>query len=60
MTHAIYSREFTNLTIRDFVGAPASSKFPAIELKEGKGLILENNRTLNKNFKLIHQSNISP
>ncbi len=60
MSHAIYSREFTNLTIRDFVGTPASSIFPAIELTDGKGVNLENNRTSNKKFKLIHQSNISP
>jgi len=60
MTHAIYSREFTFLKIKDFSGTAAQSKYPAIELVDGKGAILENNRTGHKNYKLLRQTNIKP
>jgi len=60
MTHGIYSTAFTNLKIKDFSGTAAYTKYPAIELLDGRGIILENNRTYDKNFKLIHQSNIQP
>lgn len=60
MTQAIYSRDFTNLTIKDFLGSPAHSDYAAIELLNGKGLLLEGNRSSHKNLTLLHQSNVYP
>jgi polygalacturonase len=59
MSQAICCQDFTNLVIRDFSGTSASSGYPAIRLQDGRGVILENNRSGDKNLKLIEQINIS-
>jgi hypothetical protein len=59
MSQAICCQDFTNLVIRDFSGTSASSGYPAIRLQDGRGVILENNRSGDKNLKLIEQINIA-
>jgi len=60
MTQAIYAKEFTNLSIIDFSGAPAQPFYPAIDLLNGRSVILRNNRVKQNNLTLLRQKNILP
>ena len=53
MSNAIYCTEFINLTIDGFYGTPANPGHTAIELVNGKGAVVQNLTSADKNLKLL-------